>query len=180
MFNYNSNSSTVYSCIHFCSPMTFVLSAAFLLSHSILKRKYKKVCAFIVVGRQVPYVLLSSLTLALLIWVLVSVPLCCCSCTVNQWKKQSGFHNTSLCFSGWVQHTTLIPFCHFLCCSLSRFDTYRSKDESRRLAKYLDDVETGLILAMVVNDEGSNNLEDSAKKNLTRLGSRHITSLGFR
>ncbi|XP_028258458.1 cell migration-inducing and hyaluronan-binding protein [Parambassis ranga] len=61
-----------------------------------------------------------------------------------------------------------------------RFDTYRSKDESRRLAKYLDDVETGLILAMVVNDEGSNNLEDSAKKNLTRLGSRHITSLGFR
>uniref|UniRef100_A0A8D0D9G8 Cell migration inducing hyaluronidase 1 n=1 Tax=Sander lucioperca TaxID=283035 RepID=A0A8D0D9G8_SANLU len=52
-----------------------------------------------------------------------------------------------------------------------RFDTYRSKDESRRLAKYVDGVEAGLILAMVVNDEGSNNLEDSAKKSLFRLGS---------
>uniref|UniRef100_A0A9J7YVF5 Cell migration inducing hyaluronidase 1 n=1 Tax=Cyprinus carpio carpio TaxID=630221 RepID=A0A9J7YVF5_CYPCA len=41
-----------------------------------------------------------------------------------------------------------------------RFDTYRSKDESRRLAQYVDEVETGQILAMVVNDEGSNNLED--------------------
>uniref|UniRef100_A0A665THV5 G8 domain-containing protein n=1 Tax=Echeneis naucrates TaxID=173247 RepID=A0A665THV5_ECHNA len=56
-----------------------------------------------------------------------------------------------------------------------RFDTYRSKDESRRLAKYVDAVESGLILAMVVNDEGSNNLEDSAKKTLSRLGSKHIT-----
>ncbi|XP_027137144.1 cell migration-inducing and hyaluronan-binding protein [Larimichthys crocea] len=61
-----------------------------------------------------------------------------------------------------------------------RFDTYRSKDESSRLAKYVDGLEAGLILAMVVNDEGSNNLEDSAKKSLTRLGSQHITSLGFR
>ncbi|KAE8297657.1 Cell migration-inducing and hyaluronan-binding protein [Larimichthys crocea] len=61
-----------------------------------------------------------------------------------------------------------------------RFDTYRSKDESSRLAKYVDGLDAGLILAMVVNDEGSNNLEDSAKKSLTRLGSRHITSLGFR
>lgn len=61
-----------------------------------------------------------------------------------------------------------------------RFDTYRSKDESRRLAKYVDGVEMGVILAMVVNDEGSNNLEDSAKKSLSRLGSQHINSLGFR
>uniref|UniRef100_A0A672Z4L4 G8 domain-containing protein n=1 Tax=Sphaeramia orbicularis TaxID=375764 RepID=A0A672Z4L4_9TELE len=48
-----------------------------------------------------------------------------------------------------------------------RFDTYRSKDESRRLAQYVDGLEAGLIVAMVVNDEGSNNLEDSAKKSLT-------------
>lgn len=61
-----------------------------------------------------------------------------------------------------------------------RFDTYRSKDESRRLAQYLDGLEAGLIIAMVVNDEGSNNLEDSAKKSLTRLGSRRIIDLGFR
>ncbi|RXN25610.1 cell migration-inducing and hyaluronan-binding [Labeo rohita] len=61
-----------------------------------------------------------------------------------------------------------------------RFDTYRSKDESRRLAQYVDKVETGQILAMVVNDEGSNNLEDLAKKALTKLGSQHFHRLGFR
>ncbi|KAI4830095.1 hypothetical protein KUCAC02_001748, partial [Chaenocephalus aceratus] len=61
-----------------------------------------------------------------------------------------------------------------------RFDTYRSKDESRRLAKYVDGVGAGLILALMVNDEGSNNLEDSAKKILFRLGSQHINTLGFR
>ncbi|KAL1007492.1 hypothetical protein UPYG_G00087520 [Umbra pygmaea] len=61
-----------------------------------------------------------------------------------------------------------------------RFDTYRSKEESRRLAQYVDVVENGMILAMVVNDEGSNNLEDSARKALTKLGSRHFHRLGFR
>ncbi|XP_074522992.1 cell migration-inducing and hyaluronan-binding protein isoform X1 [Halichoeres trimaculatus] len=63
---------------------------------------------------------------------------------------------------------------------VDRFDTYRSKDESRRLAKYINGLDVGLILALVVNDEGSNNLEDSAKKSLFRLGSQHIRSLGFR
>ncbi|TRY76096.1 hypothetical protein DNTS_033982 [Danionella cerebrum] len=61
-----------------------------------------------------------------------------------------------------------------------RFDTYRSKDESRRLAQYVEEVETGQILAMVVNDEGSNNLEDQAKKALSKLGSKHFHRLGFR
>ncbi|XP_062869588.1 cell migration-inducing and hyaluronan-binding protein-like [Trichomycterus rosablanca] len=61
-----------------------------------------------------------------------------------------------------------------------RFDTYRSKNESRRLAQYVDEVEDGQILAMVVNDEGSNNLEDSARKTLAKLGSRHFHRLGFR
>uniref|UniRef100_A0A3Q3BD95 hyaluronoglucosaminidase n=1 Tax=Kryptolebias marmoratus TaxID=37003 RepID=A0A3Q3BD95_KRYMA len=61
-----------------------------------------------------------------------------------------------------------------------RFDTYRSKNESHRLAQYVNHIKAGLILAMVVNDEGSNNLEDSAKRSLSRLGSRHIHSLGFR
>ncbi|KAF4083043.1 hypothetical protein AMELA_G00135510 [Ameiurus melas] len=61
-----------------------------------------------------------------------------------------------------------------------RFDTYRSKDESRRLAQYVEAVEDGQILAMMVNDEGSNNLEDSAKKTLTKLGSHHFHRLGFR
>uniref|UniRef100_A0A8B9K7L0 Cell migration inducing hyaluronidase 1 n=1 Tax=Astyanax mexicanus TaxID=7994 RepID=A0A8B9K7L0_ASTMX len=55
-----------------------------------------------------------------------------------------------------------------------RFDTYRSKDESRRLAQYVEAVENGQILAMVVNDEGSNNLEDTARKALVKLGSRHF------
>lgn len=70
------------------------------------------------------------------------------------------------------------------CCSkcrvFCRFDTYRSKNESQRLAQYVDLVQEGLILAMVVNDEGSNNLEDSAKKALAALGSQHFRSLGFR
>ncbi|XP_048119132.1 cell migration-inducing and hyaluronan-binding protein [Alosa alosa] len=61
-----------------------------------------------------------------------------------------------------------------------RFDTYRSKDESHRLAQYVAAVEDGMILAMVVNDEGSNNLEDTAKKALNKLGSRELTRLGFR
>uniref|UniRef100_A0AAR2J641 G8 domain-containing protein n=1 Tax=Pygocentrus nattereri TaxID=42514 RepID=A0AAR2J641_PYGNA len=61
-----------------------------------------------------------------------------------------------------------------------RFDTYRSKDESRRLAQYVEGVENGQILAMVVNDEGSNNLEDTARKALSKLGSRHFHRLGFR
>uniref|UniRef100_A0A8C9TLN6 Cell migration inducing hyaluronidase 1 n=1 Tax=Scleropages formosus TaxID=113540 RepID=A0A8C9TLN6_SCLFO len=61
-----------------------------------------------------------------------------------------------------------------------RFDTYRSKNESKRLAQYVDSVEEGLILAMVVNDEGSNNLEDSAKKALVKLGSQQLHRLGFR
>ncbi|CAL8404609.1 unnamed protein product [Boreogadus saida] len=61
-----------------------------------------------------------------------------------------------------------------------RFDTYRSKDESRRLAQYVEAVEPGLLLAMVVNDEGSNNLEDTAKKSLSKLGSQHAPRLGFR
>ncbi|XP_061592032.1 cell migration-inducing and hyaluronan-binding protein-like [Cololabis saira] len=61
-----------------------------------------------------------------------------------------------------------------------RFDTYKSPNESRSLAKYVGEVEVGLILAMVVNDEASNNLEDSAKRMLSRLGSQHIYDLGFR
>ncbi|MGH0174331.1 UNVERIFIED_CONTAM: hypothetical protein FKN15_067922 [Acipenser sinensis] len=61
-----------------------------------------------------------------------------------------------------------------------RFDTYKSKDESRRLAQYVDVVEDGMILAMAVNDEGSNNLEDLARKALLKLGSRQFHRLGFR
>ncbi|XP_035275966.1 cell migration-inducing and hyaluronan-binding protein [Anguilla anguilla] len=61
-----------------------------------------------------------------------------------------------------------------------RFDTYRSKDESRRLSQYVEAVEGGMILAMVVNDEGSNNLEDTAKKTMLKLGSRQFHRLGFR
>ncbi|KAJ8249320.1 hypothetical protein GJAV_G00233530 [Gymnothorax javanicus] len=61
-----------------------------------------------------------------------------------------------------------------------RFDTYKSKDESRRLAKYVDTVQNGVILAMVVNDEGSTNLEDKARKSLLKLGSREFHRLGFR
>uniref|UniRef100_A0A8C7X3D3 Cell migration inducing hyaluronidase 1 n=1 Tax=Oryzias sinensis TaxID=183150 RepID=A0A8C7X3D3_9TELE len=59
------------------------------------------------------------------------------------------------------------------------FDTYRSKNESRRLAEFVGRVEAGLILAMLVNDEASENLEESAREGLSELGSRHVQSLGF-
>lgn len=65
-------------------------------------------------------------------------------------------------------------FCHF------RFDTYRAKEESIRLAQYLGRVANGMILSVAVNDEGSRNLDDSARKAMTKLGSKHFLHLGFR
>uniref|UniRef100_A0A669PCX9 hyaluronoglucosaminidase n=1 Tax=Phasianus colchicus TaxID=9054 RepID=A0A669PCX9_PHACC len=61
-----------------------------------------------------------------------------------------------------------------------RFDTYRAKEESKRLAQYLDRVANGMILSVAVNDEGSRNLDDSARKAMTKLGSKHFLHLGFR
>lgn len=64
--------------------------------------------------------------------------------------------------------------------ALFRFDTYRYKKESERLAQYLNAVPSGRILAVAVNDEGSRNLDDVARKAMTRLGSKHFLHLGFR
>ncbi|XP_008638292.1 PREDICTED: cell migration-inducing and hyaluronan-binding protein isoform X1 [Corvus brachyrhynchos] len=61
-----------------------------------------------------------------------------------------------------------------------RFDTYRAKEESIRLAQYLGTVANGMILSVAVNDEGSRNLDDLARKAMTRLGSKHFLHLGFR
>ncbi|KAB0405114.1 hypothetical protein E2I00_016435, partial [Balaenoptera physalus] len=61
-----------------------------------------------------------------------------------------------------------------------RFDTYRSKKESERLAQYLNTVPDGRILSVAVNDEGSRNLDDVARKAMTKLGSKHFLHLGFR
>ncbi|RVE74997.1 hypothetical protein OJAV_G00027660 [Oryzias javanicus] len=44
-----------------------------------------------------------------------------------------------------------------------RFDTHRSQDESRRLAEFVGRLEAGLIVVMLVNDEASKNLEESAR-----------------
>lgn len=64
--------------------------------------------------------------------------------------------------------------------ALPRFDTYRFKKESERLAQYLNAVPTGRILSIAVNDEGSRNLDDTARKVMTKLGSKHFLHLGFR
>ncbi|XP_036087754.1 cell migration-inducing and hyaluronan-binding protein isoform X1 [Rousettus aegyptiacus] len=61
-----------------------------------------------------------------------------------------------------------------------RFDTYTYKKESERLAQYLNAVPNGRILSVAVNDEGSRNLDDVARKAMTRLGSKHFLRLGFR
>uniref|UniRef100_A0A8C0MYV9 hyaluronoglucosaminidase n=1 Tax=Canis lupus familiaris TaxID=9615 RepID=A0A8C0MYV9_CANLF len=61
-----------------------------------------------------------------------------------------------------------------------RFDTYRSMKESERLVQYLNAVPEGRILSVAVNDEGSRNLDDGARKAMTKLGSKHFLRLGFR
>nr|KAF6399141.1 cell migration inducing hyaluronidase 1 [Molossus molossus] len=61
-----------------------------------------------------------------------------------------------------------------------RFDTYRFKKESERLVQYLNAVPTGRILSVAVNDEGSRNLDDTARKVMTKLGSKRFLRLGFR
>uniref|UniRef100_A0A8C3XJ53 hyaluronoglucosaminidase n=1 Tax=Chelydra serpentina TaxID=8475 RepID=A0A8C3XJ53_CHESE len=61
-----------------------------------------------------------------------------------------------------------------------RFDTYKLKGESARLAQYLRAIDNGMILSVAVNDEGSRNLDDSARKAMTKLGSKHFLHLGFR
>ncbi|KAF6076944.1 cell migration inducing hyaluronidase 1 [Phyllostomus discolor] len=61
-----------------------------------------------------------------------------------------------------------------------RFDTYSLKKESERLVQYLNSVPNGMILSVAVNDEGSRNLDDSARKVMTKLGSKHFLHLGFR
>nr|XP_005989659.1 PREDICTED: cell migration-inducing and hyaluronan-binding protein [Latimeria chalumnae] len=61
-----------------------------------------------------------------------------------------------------------------------RFDTFKSKDESKRLAQYVDVIEDGMILSIAVNDEGSKNIEESAKRAMIKLGSKRFLHLGFR
>ncbi|KAL8197302.1 UNVERIFIED_CONTAM: hypothetical protein K2H54_019877, partial [Gekko kuhli] len=61
-----------------------------------------------------------------------------------------------------------------------RFDTYKLKGESLRLVRYLNAVDEGTILTVAVNDEGSRSLDDSARKAMTKLGSKHFLHLGFR
>ena len=41
-------------------------------------------------------------------------------------------------------------------------------------------VPDGRILSVAVNDEGSRNLDDTARKAMTKLGSKHFLHLGFR
>lgn len=61
-----------------------------------------------------------------------------------------------------------------------RFDTYKSKEESERLAQYVIEVEDGMILSLAMNDEGSRSLRAMARKALTQLGSKHVMRLGYR
>lgn len=44
----------------------------------------------------------------------------------------------------------------------------------------MNSVPNGMILSVAVNDEGSRNLDDSARKAMTKLGSKHFLHLGFR
>ncbi|MEE6503772.1 hypothetical protein FKM82_004942, partial [Ascaphus truei] len=61
-----------------------------------------------------------------------------------------------------------------------RFDTYKSREESTRLALYLGVIPNETIVTVTVNDEGSRHLDNAAKKAMSSLGSRHFQRLGFR
>ncbi|XP_066283940.1 inactive cell surface hyaluronidase CEMIP2-like [Branchiostoma lanceolatum] len=59
----------------------------------------------------------------------------------------------------------------------ANFDTWISEDHSRSLATFLDQIPTGRIVALAVQDEAVSNLEDSAKEKLRELGSVEVDSL---
>ncbi|CAH1266051.1 TMEM2 [Branchiostoma lanceolatum] len=63
---------------------------------------------------------------------------------------------------------------------LADFDTFESEEESRRLAKFIDQIPSGRIVALAANDEASRKLGDSAKSKIKELGSVEVDSLGHR
>ncbi|XP_078677557.1 cell surface hyaluronidase CEMIP2-like isoform X3 [Branchiostoma floridae x Branchiostoma belcheri] len=62
----------------------------------------------------------------------------------------------------------------------ANFDTWISEDHSRNLATFLDQIPTGRIVAVAVQDEAASNLEDSAIQRLKDLGSVEVDSLKWR
>ncbi|XP_078710984.1 cell migration-inducing and hyaluronan-binding protein-like [Lampetra fluviatilis] len=65
--------------------------------------------------------------------------------------------------------------------SVDRFDTFKSRAESRRLASHLDSLASGRVVSMVVNDDcGSRSLDATARVAVQRLGGRSVGRLAFR
>lgn len=60
------------------------------------------------------------------------------------------------------------------------FDTWVDGRNSAALVKYLDNVPVGKVLCFAVLDEGSSHLEREARKVISSLGSKSVSSLGFR
>ncbi|XP_024117563.1 cell migration-inducing and hyaluronan-binding protein isoform X2 [Oryzias melastigma] len=94
-----------------------------------------------------------------------------------------GHHRSFLLRRSWGSRGVLVHVIHpdsGGVLQAERFDTHRSENESRRLAEFVGRVEAGLILVMLVNDEASKNLEESGRGGLSKLGSQHVQSVGFR
>ena len=60
------------------------------------------------------------------------------------------------------------------------FDTYSDIGASGMMIQFIDSSPAGSILAIVVQDEGSEKLTQSARDYITSLGSRYVAGLSFR
>ncbi|XP_078664928.1 cell surface hyaluronidase CEMIP2-like isoform X1 [Branchiostoma floridae x Branchiostoma belcheri] len=64
--------------------------------------------------------------------------------------------------------------------STDRFDTQVSREESLRLAAFLDQVPAGRVVALAVVNTANGNLEETARQKIRELGSVEVDSLGRR
>lgn len=60
------------------------------------------------------------------------------------------------------------------------FDTHCSESDSHALARYIDQLSPGILVAGAVNDEASEKLTSDAIQALQALGLRHVDHLGYR
>ncbi|XP_078656658.1 cell surface hyaluronidase CEMIP2-like [Branchiostoma floridae x Branchiostoma belcheri] len=64
--------------------------------------------------------------------------------------------------------------------STDRFDTQVSRDESLRLAAFIDQVPAGKVVALALVNTANGNLEETAKQKIRELGSVEVDSLARR
>ena len=71
-----------------------------------------------------------------------------------------------------LEPTTLTPVKK--CC----FDTHESSENSYRFAKYIDEIQDGMIVLVAVKDEAMNNLNDRGRSVFASIGGQSIVNEG--